>query len=641
MMYRDRRAVTPVFSRRLVSLFLALVSFGIPKYGDAKESFRFFVPMSTPAPGNPGVTCEATIELMGLLDGTTYELYALNDVGVDPLVTGVVDRFETVALSSTRLLSNRAYRVETSHMVLAYMGEDCLGQGIGGSFFYPTSNGRSFIGKRYDVNIPILSDSNQYVIFAYEDADVSIKQQNGTTVASTTMLENSYWEPVGLKPRTVYQVESSGRIAMQSNASSGYTDVPGEYVTNATSCYNNAATRFLFATPGGNPGNLLLVFAHEDAKVVLKDLTAPQDKGVNADLLAGETWTHRIGGATPGYWLLETDNKGRVSVRVGMETKESPGGSYFGEDISFSAGLDSYEFHLHADFERGHLFLFNDDTTVDLIDDAAQKTTYTFDSNEYLSPESGEWFMEAGLPATLEVIGGVPKDTDYELINFGSFVPPSFVFDVDDNDIGDHEEDKDKDGNPDACDLDDDGDGIPDDRDGCPTVAPEAGDDPDSDGCPGVTGDADGDGINDNDDLCPDRPEDIDGDADDDGCPETDDDADGDGIADEDDPCPDTPEDFDGVNDDDGCPETDGDSDGDGIDDDEDNCVDTYNPSQADADNDGIGDACEDDEAGNLPQVGATGTGFVFSCSASVPAARSVRAETAGGLLEMIWSLLP
>ena len=80
-----------------------------------------------------------------------------------------------------------------------------------------------------------------------------------------------------------------------------------------------------------------------------------------------------------------------------------------------------------------------------------------------------------------------------------------------------------------------------------------------------VTGDNDGDGIPDNVDKCPTDPEDKDGFQDEDGCPDPDND--GDGIPDKRDKCPNEPEDKDGFQDDDGCPDPD--NDGDGIADDD------------------------------------------------------------------------
>lgn len=66
--------------------------------------------------------------------------------------------------------------------------------------------------------------------------------------------------------------------------------------------------------------------------------------------------------------------------------------------------------------------------------------------------------------------------------------------------------------------------------------------------------DRDGDGIPDDKDACPTRPEDRDGVEDEDGCPDIDNDMDG--VLDIADACPLQPEDYNGFQDDDGCPDS-------------------------------------------------------------------------------------
>jgi outer membrane protein OmpA-like peptidoglycan-associated protein len=137
-----------------------------------------------------------------------------------------------------------------------------------------------------------------------------------------------------------------------------------------------------------------------------------------------------------------------------------------------------------------------------------------------------------------------------------------------------------------ACSSEDrDGDGIPDIRDACPTVAEDMDGIADDDGCPEedvvlapvlmlqdnddllivapdapTATDSDGDGVHNADDECPQALEDIDGFRDGDGCPDPDND--GDGIADVVDKCPMDAEDVDGWEDIDGCPDPDNDMDG-------------------------------------------------------------------------------
>jgi len=199
------------------------------------------------------------------------------------------------------------------------------------------------------------------------------------------------------------------------------------------------------------------------------------------------------------------------------------------------------------------------------------------------------------------------------------------------------QEDADTDGQGDACDSDDDNDGVPDTSDNCPLTQGGNADQTDTDG--DLAGDIcdadlDGDGVNNDVDVCPNDPDsdqtDTDGDFAGDACDANDD---GDDYNDVDDNCPldvnngqddldgdnignacDADLDGDGVNnDDDNCPvtlggdanqtDTDLDSEGDVCDTDDDNdtildgadnCPLAANTSQGDADMDGIGDACND-----------------------------------------------
>jgi len=175
--------------------------------------------------------------------------------------------------------------------------------------------------------------------------------------------------------------------------------------------------------------------------------------------------------------------------------------------------------------------------------------------------------------------------------------------------------DLDGDGQGDACDPDDDGDGICDPgvadpscagSDNCPVVpnADQADRDGDGvgDGCDTFQ-DRDGDGVEDARDNCPAVANPTQTDADRDGQGDAcDADRDGDGVLNAADNCPvvanasQADADLDGVGD--AC-DANRDSDSDGVDDGVDNCSTVINPDQRDTDLDGRGDACDSDLDGD------------------------------------------
>lgn len=99
--------------------------------------------------------------------------------------------------------------------------------------------------------------------------------------------------------------------------------------------------------------------------------------------------------------------------------------------------------------------------------------------------------------------------------------------------------------------LDQDQDGILEQKDACPTLPEDKDSFQDEDGCPDP--DNDQDAILDIDDMCPNDPEDKDLFEDEDGCPELDNDKDG--ILDMNDYCPYDPENLNNYQDEDGCPD--------------------------------------------------------------------------------------
>ena len=201
---------------------------------------------------------------------------------------------------------------------------------------------------------------------------------------------------------------------------------------------------------------------------------------------------------------------------------------------------------------------------------------------------------------------------------------------------------KDTDGNGvgDVC-QDTDSDGILDINDNCPTVVNADQKDTDGNGVGDACQDTDGDGVMDNVDNCitvknPDQ-KDTDGNGVGDACQDTD----GDGILDINDNCPTVSnadqKDTDGNGVGDVCQDTDGD----GIIDSIDNCLSVSNADQKDTDGNGVGDACQDTDGDgvmddsdncintkNADQKDTNGNGSGDVCDTSYGSQKNITIET-------------
>ncbi len=143
---------------------------------------------------------------------------------------------------------------------------------------------------------------------------------------------------------------------------------------------------------------------------------------------------------------------------------------------------------------------------------------------------------------------------------------------------------------------DKDGDGLLDEKDGCPTIAEDADGFEDADGCPDT--DNDDDGVADVNDQCPGLGEDPDEFEDEDGCPDADNDKDG--LPDDGDVCPREPETKNQYKDEDGCPDE-KDTDNDGLPDARDKCPEDAEDTDGFQDEDGCSDP--DNDADGVPDA--------------------------------------
>ncbi len=156
-------------------------------------------------------------------------------------------------------------------------------------------------------------------------------------------------------------------------------------------------------------------------------------------------------------------------------------------------------------------------------------------------------------------------------------------------------EDEDDFEDEDGCPEDDnDKDGVPDAKDKCPLKAEVINGFEDTDGCPDEVKDSDKDGIPDMTDKCPQQAGKV-RTAEHYGCPDTDED----GVPDPIDKCPNAAEDTDGFEDTDGCPDPDNDQDG--IPDASDECGEEPEIKNGFKDEDGCPDSVPDADKDGIP----------------------------------------
>jgi hypothetical protein len=140
-------------------------------------------------------------------------------------------------------------------------------------------------------------------VFAVDESTVEVYDTSGSLIESQTMQVGDYWD-LSLSD-AVYHVVSSGRIAIESVASNGYSTVPA---TNGMGVGN----RFYFGTSGDFTG-AFAVFAYEATDVEVYDL----DSG---ELIYTNPSIKETTGGNPVLAPGGCDSKAAEMPRCGPET---------------------------------------------------------------------------------------------------------------------------------------------------------------------------------------------------------------------------------------------------------------------------------------------------------------------------------
>lgn len=323
------------------------------------------------------------LKLVGWTDNTNFKLFKLEDGTL--FTSGTLNRFQTMILNISGI---RHFKLEASSPLLATLGFDCCN--FGGSFFYPTLNGKSLVGREFIIRIPVLSSTNEFIIFAYEHSQVTIRDTAGNVVTTQTIPASRFFATTGspLSAGVVYQVSSTGNIAIISNSRNAHTAVP-------SSAGTDVGTTFLFGTRVWDT-SAVAIFAYSNATVTGTDLETGT-QAFTRTLAAGQF--AYISGFGDNKFKVEST--GEIGIWAGStEFGDSIG--FMGDNLTMNTGDGGREFLIHTQSQGAFLFAFQNNTTVN-IDGAV--TTLQRDQFIDLAPGVFRHIL-SDKPVIVETIGG-------------------------------------------------------------------------------------------------------------------------------------------------------------------------------------------------------------------------------------------
>ncbi|MDX1654325.1 MAG: hypothetical protein R3310_03825, partial [Candidatus Competibacteraceae bacterium] len=324
----------------------------------------------------------ASVKLTGWSDGTRYELIDLDDGTT--VVSGTLDRYQTRNIPMSGV---RNFKLAASTPLHATLGYDCCN--FGGSLYYPTLDGRTLVGREFILRIPVLTGSNIFAIFAFEEATVTVRDSAGNVVLTREMTAGSRYATSGspLARNVVYHVTATGDIALQSSSRNAHSAVPARNGTDVGSEFMFHA--FAWSQTG------MAVFAYEDADFQLTRI----DDGAaiaSGSLVAGD-WTYL---AIPTQYYRLTSS-GRVGLWAGS-TEGGSGISWLGDDLTQNTGDGGRELLIHSQTQGARIFALLDGTQVTIDGE-----TTTLNADESLALGGNRFYrIVANKPVVVQTIGG-------------------------------------------------------------------------------------------------------------------------------------------------------------------------------------------------------------------------------------------
>ncbi|MEC9397939.1 MAG: hypothetical protein VX475_09985, partial [Myxococcota bacterium] len=397
--------------------------------------------------------------LVGYKNNTTYSV--VNIVSGATITSGTLN---DAAQATVNLTSATHFKVVTSEPAMVLMHHDCCQ--FSGNYFYPTkADGKTFYGTEHYIRpIPTQGTDARHIVHALDAATVTVTNSTGTQVATQVMTAGSAWIVTGLTAGAVFRVTSTGRVAIQTIAGNGNTEVPPAPEANtAQACNSQVGRTFHFSTRAWQRGAIGL-FNHTTttANVTLTRKSDGTQRMLTIPALAS-TYVNNAGTAS---WIAVADQE--ISIWAG-DTEATDSIRGMGDDVTHNLGVQGLSFVLDSQSQGAYVFVADDNTT---ITSSALANPVTLNADGLATiPSNTAFTLTATKPVTIQTIGG------NALNDWATLLHAAPRHDRDNDGLTDLNE-----GN--SCDNDapdTDGDGIPDYRD--------------TDDQDGPDGDLDGDGL--------------------------------------------------------------------------------------------------------------------------------------------------
>jgi len=294
------------------------------------------------------IRADARITLVGFEDNTQYNVVDISNQ--QTLRQGTLNRVQSITFTIGRVTP---FKIVSTRPISAHLWYDCCN--FGGSTSYPAVEGFLRTGTEFIFVIPVLSSANEFLVFAFDDANVTIQDASGNIVTSFNLPRGRYWRTTGapLAAGRLYRLTASGRVCLQSNVGNGYTAVP-------SSNGRDMGRYFLFATAGWG-GGAIAVFAYEDCEITITNIDTGVNLEQNLPLRRGQTYFRR--GVGQNRWRLEAT--GNVAVWAG----DIEGGTTIadmGDDTTINQGNGGREFFINTQRFGAYIFVPYNNTEINI-----------------------------------------------------------------------------------------------------------------------------------------------------------------------------------------------------------------------------------------------------------------------------------